>query len=182
MKNKILFITLLSLVFLGCTRTLVIEDKNQAVYYEKPVVYQEEIPVYVPAPVYQPAPVPQRRVVYNEVPPPPVSMPITGDFNITPLEVFDKIQETPNLMILDVRTPQEIPTDGKIANSILIPLHVLANNLNRLDKSKQIVVYCYSGNRSVDATKFLRSRGFDALNMKGGIAEWKKNHLAVTWK
>jgi len=76
----------------------------------------------------------------------------------------------------------EIPQDGKIANSVMIPLQVLAQNLNRLDKSKTIIVYCHVGNRSVEATKLLRSHGFDAINMTGGIEAWKKEHLSVRWK
>ena len=168
MKNKLVWIALVSLVFLGCTKTIVIGE---------PVTYYEEAPVYESRPTYE------IRTVSNEVTyvAEPVSVVPTRPFNITPLAVFDKMQE-PNILILDVRMVHEIPKDGKIANSVMIPLQVLAQNLNRLDKSQTIIVYCHVGNRSVEATKLLRSKGFDAINMLGGIEAWKREHLSVRWK
>jgi rhodanese-related sulfurtransferase len=168
MKNKSVWMVLVSLLFLGCTKTIVIRE---------PVTYYEEAPVFEARPTYE------IRTSSNEIPyvAEPVSVAQTRPFNIRPLEVFDKMQE-PNILILDVRTVHEIPQDGKIANSVMIPLQVLAQNLNRIDKSKTIIVYCHVGNRSIEATKLLRSQGFDAINMIGGIEAWKRDHLSVRWK
>ena len=166
MKHKLILMPLASLLFLGCTKTIKIDNRTQ-VQTQEPLQQVSEI-----------------NVVSDETPyiEEPVSVTHTKSFDVKPLEVYDKILENPNLLILDVRTAEEIPHDGKIANSLLIPLQVLSQNLNRLDKSKEIVVYCHTGNRSVEATKLLRNSGFDALNMLGGIEAWKKNHLEVKWK
>ena len=40
-------------------------------------------------------------------------------------------------------------------------------------KEKKIVVYCRSGNRSSKGTKILIKYGFEAMNLSGGILQWK---------
>ena len=84
-----------------------------------------------------------------------------------------------NLTILDVRTPEEFKTEGRLANAKLIPVDQLAKNLTMLDKSKTILVYCRSGSRSVHATRVLVDNGFTALNMSGGINAWKAGKLPL---
>jgi len=160
MKNKFVLIPLVSLVFLGCTKVIHLNSESQ-------VMSGEPVGAYTKVPV-------------QEVP--VVSMGEAKKINISPLEAFDKIEENPNILLLDVRMPNEIPQDGKIAHSQMIPMQVLDSNLYRLDKSKEIIVYCHSGNRSIKATQLLRREGFNAINMLGGIEAWKQNHLDVKWK
>jgi len=179
MKNKSLSIVLVSFTFLGCSKTITIQEpintyEAGTISYEEPVNSYEivsssspEVPYIRQEPVVSPTSVP---VIQQE------------PFNISPLEAFDKIQENLDVLVLDVRNPNEIPQDGKIANSVMIPLPYLAQKLNHLDKSKTIIVYCHTGNRSVEATKLLRSHGFNAINMRGGIQAWKRAHLGVVWK
>ena len=164
MKNRIT-ILLFSLIFLGCTKTINIVENREMIIHEEPVQTYESRPIYEEQVPYH-----ETVNVRNEV------------LNLTPLEVYDRMQENLNLFLLDVRMVGEIAQDGKIANSVMIPLPVLAQNLNRLDKSKTIVVYCHTGNRSVEATQLLRNNGFTAINMLGGIEAWKKSHLSVLWK
>lgn len=166
-KNKLLGTTLISLVFLGCTKTMTIKEPGR--YYEQTPVY--ETPQTTTQAAYE-----------EEVIEEPVSTRELSPFNIKPLDAFDLLQENQNIFLLDVRMANEIPVDGKIANSVMIPLQVLAQNLNRLDKSQTIIVYCHTGSRSFEATKLLRNNGFNAINMVGGINAWKHNHLSVRWK
>jgi rhodanese-related sulfurtransferase len=66
--------------------------------------------------------------------------------------------------IVDVRTPEEY-MGGHVANSINIPLQVLAQNIEQLKQLKQpIVLCCASGNRSGQATQFLTQLGIDCVN------------------
>ncbi len=84
-----------------------------------------------------------------------------------------------NLTILDVRTPEEFKADGHLIGAKLIPVDQLAKNLNMLDKSKTILVYCRSGSRSVYASRVLEKNGFTPLNMSGGINAWKSEKLPL---
>lgn len=84
-----------------------------------------------------------------------------------------------NVTVLDVRTPEEFKKDGKITGAKLIPVDQLAKNLEMLDKSKKILVYCRSGSRSVYAARILEKNGFVPLNLNGGINAWKSEKLPV---
>lgn len=98
--------------------------------------------------------------------------------NISVTDAFTMIQNG-DVTILDVRNQYETITDGKIANSQLIPVQVLDSYLDRLDNSKTILVYCRTGNRSAVASNILRSRGFKAINVLGGINSWRAKGFPV---
>ena len=85
------------------------------------------------------------------------------------------IINSPNLVILDVRTPGETK-DGMIPNAIEIDYKNsnFETEINKLDKSKSYLVYCRSGGRSVSACEMMSAAGFtDLTNMEGGYSAWK---------
>ena len=86
------------------------------------------------------------------------------------------IAENSDLIILDVRTPEE--TDlGIIPGAILIDFQNsdFDDKVSKLDKSKTYLVYCRSGGRSVGASNKMIAQGFtDVTNMKGGYNDWSK--------
>lgn len=82
------------------------------------------------------------------------------------------IEEIKNLdfekqILLDTRDKEEVEL-GKIENSINIPLNDLRNNLDRLDKNKEIIVYCAVGLRGYIAARLLKANGFKVKNLNGG--------------
>ena len=82
-----------------------------------------------------------------------------------------------SLIILDVRTTEErIGPLGKIASSINIPIEELEGRINELSKYKtnEIAVICKTGVRSARGTKILIKNGFHAVNVKGGMTEFRK--------
>ena len=93
-----------------------------------------------------------------------------------------QIAEQPDAyQILDVREPYEWEA-GRIEGAIHIPLaQILAGaEKGRLDPSKPVAVVCRTGNRSELAATMLQARGFDAVNMEGGMEEWARLGLAFT--
>lgn len=88
---------------------------------------------------------------------------------------FKKImQEDPNAVVLDVRTPRETAM-GKIEGAIEIDISNpnFAGEVQKLDKSKTYLVYCRSGRRSVSACQLMQQEGFQNLyNLRGGILAW----------
>ncbi|HUM52492.1 MAG TPA: rhodanese-like domain-containing protein [Chitinophagales bacterium] len=69
-----------------------------------------------------------------------------------------------NKTIIDVRTHAEF-LGGHVANSINIPLQEIQQRLDEIKKLPQpIILCCASGNRSGQATAFLKSIGIDCEN------------------
>ena len=98
--------------------------------------------------------------------------------DLTVQQVAD-IKDHPDVVLIDVREPWEY-NEGHIPGVKLIPLGQLTNKLDEIPKDKFVVMTCRSGNRSNQATQFLRSQGFDNVhNMLGGILAWQKAGLPV---
>ena len=97
--------------------------------------------------------------------------------NITVAQLKTEMASDTNLVILDVRTPQELVGElGQIKGVINIPVQVLSQRINELDKykDKNIAVICRSGNRSVMATKIMQAKGFKAKNVLGGMRAYNQ--------
>ncbi|MFW9950039.1 MAG: rhodanese-like domain-containing protein [Candidatus Thorarchaeota archaeon] len=80
----------------------------------------------------------------------------------------------PNLLILDVRTVEEFNVNH-LFNSTLIPLAELGGRLSELASynDTEIIVYCRSGSRSLQASNILVTNNFSKIfNMLGGISAW----------
>lgn len=75
--------------------------------------------------------------------------------------------------ILDVREPYEIFERG-IEGTHNIRLDDLNRDYENIPKEK-IYVLCRSGKRSLIAAKFLKSKGYEAINISGGIEEYFYN-------
>jgi len=79
-----------------------------------------------------------------------------------------------DVLILDVREQSEYDA-GHIPGVTLIPLNDVPNRLNEIPKDKPVIVTCRSGNRSGQATDFLRQQGYTNVhNMTGGINAWQQ--------
>ena len=74
--------------------------------------------------------------------------------------------------VLDVRTQEEWD-EYHAPNTTLIPLDELPARLSELDKNRQIVVVCRSGNRSQEGRDILLEAGFNAASMDGGLNAWR---------
>jgi rhodanese-related sulfurtransferase len=85
-----------------------------------------------------------------------------------------KLLSNQNYIFLDVRTEQE-NDGGHIPNSTHIPVGSLEERIGEIEKfkDKKIVVYCRSGNRSAKGTTILIKYGFEAVNLTGGMLQWK---------
>ncbi len=95
------------------------------------------------------------------------------------VEQVNAIRNHPDVVLIDVREQWEYDA-GHIPNVKLIPLGELPQRINEIPKDKFVVMTCRSGNRSNQATQFLRKRGFDNVhNMEGGILAWEKAGLPV---
>jgi molybdopterin/thiamine biosynthesis adenylyltransferase/rhodanese-related sulfurtransferase len=74
-------------------------------------------------------------------------------------------------MLLDVREPSELQI-CEIEGSTRIPMGQVLGHLDALPKDQPIVVHCKMGGRSGQVAAKLRSLGYDARNLTGGILAW----------
>ena len=75
-------------------------------------------------------------------------------------------------LVIDVRTPGEF-CQGHIPGALGLPLLEIGSRSHELPKDRDIVCVCRSGHRSAIATMRLRSLGFRALNLTGGMLSWR---------
>ena len=73
--------------------------------------------------------------------------------------------------VLDVREPVEWQY-GRIEGAVHIPLTRLPSRVEELPVDQQLLVVCKVGGRSAQATAFLREKGFEAVNLAGGMIDW----------
>jgi thioredoxin len=86
----------------------------------------------------------------------------------------EKMTATPNPQILDVRTPEEFTSDHiDNAKNINWLGTTFVSDVEKLDKSQPVFVYCKSGGRSQKAAEKLNELGFKTIyQLDGGILKW----------
>jgi len=103
--------------------------------------------------------------------------------DITVKEWVEKIQQDPEAVILDVRTPAEW-AEGIQKDAVLINFLDQAEfqeKIKALDTSKHYYIYCRSGGRSAKALKKIKELGFkEVFNLKGGMKAWKAEGRKTT--
>jgi len=65
--------------------------------------------------------------------------------------------------------------------SLHIPLkQVLEGRIQGLPRDRPLITLCHSGNRSLEAARFLQQSGIPAQSMRGGIAAWSRVYDVAT--
>ena len=118
----------------------------------------------------------------TQLPPAASQQPATAGFqNIPPAEAQQLIDSRKDLMIVDVRSPQELK-EGAIANSVLIPFWQILRGQYTLPKDKPLLLVCAVGGRSYAVGQVLQRRGYHELySLSGGIDAWKKAGLPLKY-
>lgn len=91
--------------------------------------------------------------------------------SITMEQFKQRLKSDKDIIVLDVRTPEEVAT-GMIENAINIPVQVLEQRVDELEKykDKKIFVICRTQNRSSAAASFLKEKGYKAKYVLGGMS------------
>ena len=88
------------------------------------------------------------------------------------------MEANPDIIVIDVRTPDEIAQTGAIENSINIDFKAsdFKEKISALDKDKEYILFCKSGNRSGQASKIMAEMGFSNINNlnNAGYEEFSK--------
>ena len=86
-----------------------------------------------------------------------------------------------NIQVLDVRTAAEFNA-GHIQNALQanwLDQKEFANRTQHLDKNLTVYVYCQVGARSASAQAALEAKGYNVINLEGGLSNWKMSGFPV---
>lgn len=86
-----------------------------------------------------------------------------------------------DVIVLDIRTPTEF-AEGHIEGALNIDFNAddFADNIEKLDKSKEYLVHCRSGGRSGRSLPTFESLGFEKiLHLDGGMLAWVEAGLST---
>ncbi len=93
-------------------------------------------------------------------------------------------------LVLDVREQAELETDGRVPGALHVPRGVLETRadataatavpqLTDIRGTGRVLVLCASGSRAALAADTLRTMGYEAGLIEGGLAAWKADGLPV---
>jgi len=105
---------------------------------------------------------------------------------IYPGDVADKITNKENMILLDVRTPEEYE-ELHLKDALLLPVQELSQtSLNNIGlgaeaKDAEIILYCRSGARSKTAYDIMKSLGYTNIkSVAGGMIHWEEDEYPHT--
>ena len=78
-----------------------------------------------------------------------------------------------DLIVLDVREPHEWDI-SHLDFARLLPKNDLPEHLNEFDQTKDYVLHCKSGVRSLEAARLMKAAGFRVKSLRGGINAWAR--------
>ena len=87
--------------------------------------------------------------------------------SISTSELEQKLKKI--IQLLDVRTPSEY-RNGHIQGAKNVPLNEIARYAP--ETNEIVYVICHSGVRSKMAAKKLKKKGYDVVNVQGGMSAW----------
>jgi phage shock protein E len=107
-------------------------------------------------------------------------------YEIYPDEVAQKIKNSEDIILLDVRTPEEY-AEAHLKNALLLPVQNLSQDtlasigLGENAKDKEIIIYCRSGARSKTAYDIMSSLGYTNIkSVAGGMIHWQEDDYPFT--
>lgn len=100
---------------------------------------------------------------------------VSGSHSDLSVEAFEKEKnKNKDVQLIDVRTPGEFE-QGHLEGALNYDIQSadFERQIESLDKSKPVLVYCLSGGRSASAAALLNEKGFVKVhNMSGGLLKW----------
>jgi sulfur-carrier protein adenylyltransferase/sulfurtransferase len=86
-------------------------------------------------------------------------------------ELKQRLDKQEDIQLIDVREEHEAEI-CEIGGE-LIPMGDVMDNIDRISRSKPVIVHCRSGKRSGAIVQVLEKQGFDNVyNLRGGILAW----------
>jgi rhodanese-related sulfurtransferase len=95
---------------------------------------------------------------------------------LTPQEASERAAA--GAQLIDVRSDHEWEA-GRIAGATHIVFDEVGERAGDIDPERPVILYCRGGNRSAAAAAVLRSAGYDAVHVEGGLTAWTEAGLPL---
>lgn len=93
---------------------------------------------------------------------------------VTPAEMQNHLKYNNNVQVIDVQPKEEYQKSHLLNARNIIYDKDFRNNLEKLDKSRPVALYCTTGKVSPEAAKILKEAGFLHIYvLEGGIKKWQ---------
>ncbi|MHA7941827.1 rhodanese-like domain-containing protein [Formosa sp. 3Alg 14/1] len=99
-----------------------------------------------------------------------------GVIEVVTAEEMQSLIHLDDVQLVDLRSKKDRLLQGYIENSQHIDFNsdTFESDIENLDKSKPVALYCNSGKRSAECAEKLIEAGFVKIfDLKGGVSEWK---------
>jgi len=95
-------------------------------------------------------------------------------------DLFNMLEEDKNkIKLIDIRDTVEYD-QGAIPGAENLPVHILPEKMNELDRDRILIFYCQVGIRSAQICAYFLEHGFVHVhNLRGGILAWRQSGLQV---
>jgi adenylyltransferase/sulfurtransferase len=95
-----------------------------------------------------------------------------GVRSATPAEIRARLDAGEDLLLVDVREPEEIAI-ASIKGALIRPMSQAPNWIGTLPREGDMVILCHHGMRSMHIARALAERGHtNLINLTGGIDLW----------
>lgn len=91
---------------------------------------------------------------------------------ILPEEVQKRLVNGEQVELIDVREDDEVEA-GMIPQARHIRMNDIPEQLDAISKDKETIFICRSGARSGNVCAYLQEKGYNVVNMAGGMLEYK---------
>ena len=110
-----------------------------------------------------------------------VQKPASDNFRSVSTAEFSEIIGSRDVQLVDVRTAEEF-AEGHLIGAVNIDFknrNFIEQACAQLEKDRVVAVYCRSGKRSANAAAQLADKGYEVVNLLGGIIQWQADSFHV---
>lgn len=93
-------------------------------------------------------------------------------------EELAELRRSDEIQIVDCREADEW-AEGHISGARHVSLNEIPAQAETIDREQPVVLVCGAGNRSAMATEALRTAGYRAWSLEGGLRAWSEKGLEL---
>ena len=94
---------------------------------------------------------------------------------VSPKDFVATLAGRPGTLLVDVREAWELDV-ARLPDVLHVPMNEVPDRLGEIDRTRDVVVMCRSGGRSLSVARFLEAQGYPSVaNLTGGILAWQRD-------